>query len=53
MATVLLSAGVPASLALSATLISRVVTLVLALGTGYILYQRTLRRYGADVNPRR
>ena len=47
MATVLLSAGVPADLALSATLVSRVVTLVLALGAGYILYQRTLRRYGA------
>ena len=53
MATVLLSAGVPASLALSATLISRVITLVLALGTGYVLYQRTLRRYGTTaINPR-
>jgi len=52
MATVLLSAGVPADLALSATLVSRVVTLVLALGSGYVLYQRTLRRY-ADINPRR
>lgn len=51
MATVLLSAGVPADLALSATLVSRVVTLVLALGSGYVLYQRTLRRYGA-VDPR-
>jgi uncharacterized protein (TIRG00374 family) len=51
MATVLLSAGVPADLALSTTLVSRVVTLVLALGSGYVLYQRTLRRYG-DVNPR-
>lgn len=51
MATVLLSAGVPADLALSATLVSRVVTLVLALGSGYVLYQRTLRRYG-DINPR-
>ena len=46
MATVLLSAGVPGSLALSATLVSRVVTLVVALGSGYVLYQRTLRRYG-------
>jgi uncharacterized protein (TIRG00374 family) len=46
MAAVLLSAGVPGSLALSATLVSRVVTLVVALGSGYILYQRTLRRYG-------
>jgi uncharacterized protein (TIRG00374 family) len=47
MATVLLSAGVPADLALSATLVSRVVTLVLALGSGYVLYQRTLRQHGA------
>lgn len=46
MATVLLSAGVPASVALSTTLVSRVVTLVLALGSGYFLYQRTLKRYG-------
>jgi uncharacterized protein (TIRG00374 family) len=51
MATVLLSAGVPADLALSTTLVSRVVTLVLALGSGYVLYQRTLRRYG-DIDPR-
>ena len=51
MATVLLSAGVPASLALSTTLVSRVVTLVLALGSGYFLYHRTLKRYG-DVNPK-
>lgn len=46
MATTLLSAGVSGSLALSATLVSRVVVLALALGSGYILYQRTLRRYG-------
>jgi hypothetical protein len=39
-------------LALSATLVSRVITLVLALGSGYILYQKTVRRYGA-VSPRR
>lgn len=51
MATVLLSAGVPASLALSTTLVSRVVTLVLALGSGYLLYQRTLKRYG-DISPK-
>lgn len=51
MATVLLSAGVPGDLALSATLVSRVVTLAVALGSGYVLYQRTVRRYG-DVSPR-
>lgn len=52
MATVLLSAGVPANVALSATLVSRVVMLALALGSGYVLYQRTLKRYD-DVDPRR
>jgi uncharacterized protein (TIRG00374 family) len=52
MAAVLLSAGVSGTLALSATLVSRVVMLVLALGTGYVLYQKALRRYG-DVGPRR
>lgn len=46
MAAVLLSAGVSGSVALSATLVSRVVTLTLALGSGYVLYQRTLKRYG-------
>lgn len=51
MAAVLLSAGVPAGLALSVTLVSRVVTLVLALGSGYFLYQRTVKRYG-DVSPK-
>lgn len=52
MATVLLSAGVPGSVALSATLVSRVITLALALGSGYILYHRALRRYG-DVDLKR
>lgn len=47
MAGVLLSAGVPGSIALSATLVSRVVVLVLALGSGYILYHRVVKRYGA------
>lgn len=51
MAGVLLSAGVPGSIALSATLVSRVVTLVLALGSGYFLYHRTLKRYG-DISPK-
>ncbi len=46
MAAVLLSAGVSGTVALSATLVSRVVMLGLALGTGYVLYQRALRRYG-------
>jgi putative heme transporter len=48
MAAVLLSAGVPADVAVSATLVSRVATLALALGTGYILYHLTLNRYARD-----
>lgn len=52
MAAVLLSAGVPNDIALSATLVSRVVTLVLALGPGYVLYHLTLRRHGKN-NPQR
>lgn len=46
MAATLLSAGVPADVAVSATLVSRVVMLVMALGSGYVLYQRTIRKYG-------
>ena len=48
MAAVLLSAGVPKDLALSATLVSRVVAMVLSIGAGYYLYQQTLKRYGTD-----
>lgn len=46
MAAVLLTAGVPAHIALSATLVSRVIALVLALGSGYVLYHVALKRYG-------
>lgn len=46
MAAVLLSSGVPAALAVSATLVYRVGTLLLALGTGYALYHVTLNRHG-------
>ncbi len=53
MAAVLVSSGVPSGIALSATLVSRVVALVLALGTGYILYQRAVRRYGTAISTER
>lgn len=45
MAATLLSAGVPSALALSATLVSRVVTLLMALGLGYMLYHGALKRH--------
>ncbi len=45
MAATLLTAGVSGAVAVSATLVSRVVTLVLALGSGYVLYHLTLRRH--------
>lgn len=43
MVGVLLSAGVPNDLAVSATLVARVVTLTFTLGLGYALYHKTLR----------
>jgi uncharacterized protein (TIRG00374 family) len=46
MTAVLISAGVEATLALSATLVYRVISLLLSLITGYILYQRAIQRYG-------
>jgi hypothetical protein len=45
MAAVLVSAGIPADIALSVTLVSRVATLALALSTGYVLYHITLKRH--------
>jgi uncharacterized protein (TIRG00374 family) len=45
MAASLLSAGIPNAIALSVTLVSRVVTLLLALGSGYVLYHLALRRH--------
>ncbi|MGD8374209.1 MAG: lysylphosphatidylglycerol synthase transmembrane domain-containing protein [Candidatus Woesebacteria bacterium] len=45
MAAVLASAGVPAGIAVSATLVSRVIILAVALSTGYVLYHLALRHY--------
>lgn len=45
MAAVLASAGIPAGIALSATLVSRVIILVVALVCGYVLYHLALKRY--------
>lgn len=53
MAAVLLSAGVPNDVALSATLVSRVVTLLLALGSGYILYHLAIKRHERRANSKR
>lgn len=47
MAAVLISGGVPAALALSATLVYRVISLLVSLLTGYFLYHRALSRYGS------
>jgi uncharacterized membrane protein YbhN (UPF0104 family) len=48
MVGVLLSAGVPSGVAVSATLVSRVISLLLALSSGYFLYHRALRHYGKN-----
>lgn len=53
MTAVLISAGVPASLALSATLVYRVIALLLSLISGYILYQRAIHRYGRGLSGQR
>ncbi len=47
MAAVLISGGVPAGVALSATLVYRVLSLLVSLITGYFLYHRALNRYGS------
>ncbi|MGH7196264.1 MAG: lysylphosphatidylglycerol synthase transmembrane domain-containing protein [Candidatus Saccharimonadales bacterium] len=44
MTAVLISGGVPAGLALSATLVYRVLALLLSLVTGYFLYQKVIHR---------
>jgi putative heme transporter len=50
MTAVLISAGVQPTLALSATLVYRVISLLLSLLTGYVLYHKAIHRYGtADV----
>lgn len=46
MTAVLISGGVEPGLALSATLVYRVISLLLSLVTGYALYQRAVHRYG-------
>lgn len=48
MTAVLLAGGIPGALALSATLVYRVITLLVSLVTGYFLYHRALSRYGSD-----
>jgi hypothetical protein len=47
MTAVLISGGIPAALALSATLVYRVISLLVSLITGYFLYHRALNRYGS------
>jgi putative heme transporter len=50
MTAVLISAGVQPALALSATLVYRVISLLLSLISGYFLYHKAIHRYGtADV----
>lgn len=46
MTAVLISAGVAPGLALSATLVYRVISLLLSLLSGYFAYQRAIHRYG-------
>ena len=47
MAAVLVAGGVPAGIAVSATLVYRVISLLVSLITGYFLYHRALNRYGS------
>jgi uncharacterized membrane protein YbhN (UPF0104 family) len=47
MTAVLISGGISAPLALSATLVYRVISLLVSLLTGYFLYHRALSRYGS------
>lgn len=46
MTAVFISTGIPAGVALSVTLVYRVVTLLLSLLTGYFLYQKVIHKYG-------
>ena len=52
MTGVLTSAGVPKALALSATLVYRIFTMIIFLPVGFIFYQLSLRRGDAE-SPRR
>lgn len=47
MAAILVAGGVPAGVAVSATLVYRVISLLVSLITGYFLYHRALNRYGS------
>jgi putative heme transporter len=49
MTGVLASAGVPKALALSATLIYRIFTIIVFIPTGFILYQLALRQNGTEL----
>lgn len=49
MTAVLISSGVPAVLALSATLVYRVISLLLSLLFGYISYQIFIHKYGTNL----
>lgn len=54
MAGVLISGGVPGTLAVSATLVYRVVALLISLLSGYLLYNRAIHRHGtADLSSQR
>lgn len=48
LAAVLISGGIPGALALSATLVYRVITLITSMAAGYLLYQKTISRHGSD-----
>jgi uncharacterized protein (TIRG00374 family) len=52
MAAILLSAGVEADIALSVTLVSRVITLAVALSLGYVLYHRVVNHYARNSSER-
>lgn len=49
MTAVLASAGVPKALALSATLIYRILTIIIFVPTGFVLYQIALRQTGMEL----
>ncbi len=48
MTTVFIAVGIPPGLAISVTLIYRVIMLVLNLATGAVLYQRAINKFGND-----
>lgn len=48
LAAVLISGGIPGALALSATLVYRVITLITSMAAGYLLYQKTISKHGSS-----